>query len=270
MRKLRYWSLVALGVALGFVVLYFGFRDSKDRWVAFGTILSAEATLALAILTFRSVTVTAEVLRGDERRHQQRLCPFLRAEFVGADIPPDIADAVPEGATTLVTDLRLTSCGLGPALFDGITLNGRYSCVSFDTAAKRYTAGTPRELTLPIGFPSLFLAPATPNAEYTIPINDFRNKDVAGIAGVLSNLIAVESLEIRYRDVFDNSYRTEYVDIPSQQSIWHRPEVVFPDQSRIVRSFGRATLGLSGVLTVTQQRPEGPHSSSDDNSHESL
>lgn len=222
------WFLVVVGSgAIGACFTFALLRGISLE--AFGSILVAAGTLALAYFTWRSVARTGDVIAGEDRRHQQGLAPLLVIEANATQRP------VGDGAET---GIRISNIGYGLALNIEVKLEGilHYSAFrtfedteenkerfagKFDPAARSVIDGknhlnvTERESQT---FDRNISISALEASGYY-----FQHEREFFDLVYSSPVVLYKTAMATYEDMFGNTYVTKYVDEELGRYEWRQP-----------------------------------------------
>jgi hypothetical protein len=189
-------------------VLQFGqhygkpFPEGVNFWVAVGTLLSALATVFLAIVTVLSVKDAGRLIHDEDARHQQGTAPILRLEAQPAD-------------GEWMRGFNIRNVGLGPAQEVHVALRGEMH----GTDGKVYSVDYSQRRSIFATTDNWHISTDERGFE---PVKAFRLDGTRVVAA------------ISYMDMFANTYMTISQDVLEEaETLWLRPNNLYPVRTKM-------------------------------------
>ena len=209
-------AIRTLVLVLGLIALYGGGQYAMNHWTTWtaetkASVWVAFGTLALAIVTVVSVLETRAVVRGEDRRMQQGLAPYVTARF----------RTVMRNEGNEIEGFVFKNSGYGIARNVSIRVEAYYSpYIEGDTYDERLeSAKKAKASMLTLDAACDVIAEKEP-ASASISLMD--NIRVYG-SGIKSGDVLVVTARIKYLDTFGNHYETIYDNWHELVTRWIRP-----------------------------------------------
>lgn len=167
----------------------------------------AIGTLALAYFTWQSVSKTNDVIRGEDRRHQQQYAPLVIMR----------SQTIENGKLKFFTD----NIGMGMARNVVISANIDWTSSEFQSGIAPLTPYPPIQ-NIAVPQQQLDVIPTRPAdiAHLNVPMIDVPQH---------YNGYRIHRVEFAYTDMFGNSYKTTYEDWHANQRFtWDQPAPLTP------------------------------------------
>jgi hypothetical protein len=200
-------------LSLGVLLVYAASQYAMNHWTTWdastkASVLAAGGTILLAVATFWSVWETRLVIRGEDRRQQQGLAPYLTATFE--------IDRGKDGRHDEIIGFQVKNAGYGIARNVSIHLHAYTSiCNEGETFEERLEQAKKEKRPFTLEAVCDVIAEKSSEVMYID-----RDRGV----GPARDQTVVAKAVIRYVDTFGNEYSTIYENWDDGPSRWTTPK----------------------------------------------